>query len=92
MTGTDWKSALAALGGASDNEKEDTSINNNGINVDTEKKDKKDVNRKKRVGVVYSTNPDFGYAEEEKEKINFNEYNYRKQMEERMKNYKEDNK
>lgn len=68
MTGTDWKSALAALGGASDNEKEDTSINNNGINVDTEKKDKKDVNRKKRVGVVYSTNPDFGYAEEEKEK------------------------
>lgn len=31
-------------------------------------------------------------TEEEKEKINFNEYNYRKQMEERMKNYKEDNK
>ncbi len=27
---------------------------------------------------------------DEKEKINFNEYNYRKQMEERMKNYKEE--
>ncbi len=29
-------------------------------------------------------------TEDEKEKINFNEYNYRKQMEERMKNYKEE--
>ncbi len=28
-------------------------------------------------------------TDEEKERINFNEYNYRKQMEERMKNYKE---
>ena len=28
-------------------------------------------------------------TDEEKEKINFNEYNYRKQMEERMQNYKE---
>lgn len=28
-------------------------------------------------------------SDEEKEKINFNEYNYRKQMEERMKNYKD---
>lgn len=28
-------------------------------------------------------------TDEEKEKINFNEYNYRKQMEERMKNYKD---
>lgn len=28
-------------------------------------------------------------TDEEKEKINFNEYNYRKQMEERMKNYQE---
>ena len=31
-------------------------------------------------------------TDEEKEKIKFNEYNYRKQMEERMKNYKEDQK
>lgn len=29
-------------------------------------------------------------TEEEKEKINFNEYNYRKQMEERLRNYKEE--
>ncbi len=29
-------------------------------------------------------------TKEEKEQINFNEYNYRKQMEERMKNYKEE--
>lgn len=29
-------------------------------------------------------------TQEEKERINFNEYNYRKQMEDRMKNYKED--
>lgn len=30
-------------------------------------------------------------TEDEKEKINFSEYNYRKQMEERMQNYKEEN-
>ena len=30
-------------------------------------------------------------TEDEKERINFNEYNYRKQMEERMQNYKEEN-
>ena len=28
-------------------------------------------------------------TDEEKEKINFNQYNYRKQMEDRMKNYKD---
>lgn len=42
----DWKSALAALG---------ASTENNG------KEKKADVERKKRVGVVYSTNPDFEY-------------------------------
>lgn len=42
----DWKSALAALGATEDA---------------GEKEDKKDVERKKRVGVVYSTNPDFSY-------------------------------
>lgn len=47
MTGTDWKSTLAALGETSD----------------TGTADKKDVDRKKRVGVVYSTNPDFDYSE-----------------------------
>ena len=52
MAGTDWKSALAALGATSDNE--ETSEN-------------KDVDRKKRVGVVYSTNTDFGYSEDAQE-------------------------
>ncbi|GAA6528845.1 translation initiation factor [Segatella asaccharophila] len=47
MTGTDWKSALAALGETSD----------------AGMTEKKDVDRKKRVGVVYSTNPDFDYSE-----------------------------
>jgi translation initiation factor 1 len=47
MTGTDWKSTLAALGETSD----------------AGMTEKKDVDRKKRVGVVYSTNPDFDYSE-----------------------------
>ncbi|MCI1473767.1 MAG: translation initiation factor [Prevotella sp.] len=47
MTGIDWKSALAALESSSG----------------TGTTDKKDVDRKKRVGVVYSTNPDFDYSE-----------------------------
>jgi translation initiation factor 1 len=47
MAETDWKSTLAALGKTSD--------------VGTN--EKKDVDRKKRVGVVYSTNPDFDYSE-----------------------------
>ena len=47
MIGTDWKSALAALGETSD----------------AGMTEKKDVDRKKRVGVVYSTNPDFDYSE-----------------------------
>lgn len=49
MAGTDWKSALAALGGASE------------VN---ESEKKNDVDRKKRVGVVYSTNPDYGYSKD----------------------------
>lgn len=48
----DWKSALAALGAT-----EDTS----------DKKEKTDIERKKRVGVVYSTNPDFEYSDESQE-------------------------
>lgn len=42
----DWKSALAALGASTENDGEEK---------------KADVERKKRVGVVYSTNPDFEY-------------------------------
>ena len=49
MAGTDWKSALAALGATSDN---------------VEASEKKDVDKKKRVGVVYSTNTDFDYSED----------------------------
>ena len=51
----DWKSALAALGATSDT---------------VEASEKKDVDRKKRVGVVYSTNTDFGYSEDPEEKQN----------------------
>ena len=54
MAGTDWKSALAALGATSDNE---------------ETSEKKDVDRKKRVGVVYSTNTDFGYSEDSEDEM-----------------------
>lgn len=49
MAGTDWKSALTALGGRSEEDNNE---------------EKKDVDRKKRVGVVYSTNPDYGYADD----------------------------
>jgi len=52
MAGTDWKSALAALGATSDN---------------VEESEKKDVDKKKRVGVVYSTDADFGYSEDSQE-------------------------
>ena len=44
----DWKSALAALGASTENNGEEK---------------KADVERKKRVGVVYSTNPDFEYVD-----------------------------
>ena len=53
MTGIDWKSALAALGATNDN---------------VEASEKKDVDRKKRVGVVFSTKTDFGYSEDAEEK------------------------
>ena len=45
----DWKSALEALGATDDN---------------VETSENKDVDRKKRVGVVYSTNTDFDYSED----------------------------
>ncbi len=45
----DWKSALAALGATDDN---------------VETSENKDVDRKKRVGAVYSTNTDFDYSED----------------------------
>lgn len=48
----DWKSALAALGAT-----EETNDN----------KEKKDIDRKKRVGIVYSTNPDYEYSDDSQE-------------------------
>lgn len=48
----DWKSALAALGATDNN---------------VEESEKKDVERKKRVGVVYSTDADFDYSEDSQE-------------------------
>jgi translation initiation factor 1 len=74
MAGTDWKSALAALGGSNEE------------NESEEKKseEKKDVDRKKRVGVVYSTNPDYGYskdAEDESSTLPKNQQKLRLNME-----------
>ena len=51
----DWKSALAALGAT-----EETNDN----------KEKTDIDRKKRVGVVYSTNPYFEYSDDSQEETN----------------------
>ena len=48
----DWKSALAALGAT-----EETNDN----------KEKTDIDRKKRVGVVFSTNPDYEYSDDSQE-------------------------
>ena len=45
----DWKTALAALGA-----KEETSLSED---------EGKNIERKKRVGVVYSTNPDFSFSD-----------------------------
>lgn len=69
MAGTDWKSALATLGGSSE---------------ENESKEKKDVDRKKRVGVVYSTNPNYGYskdAEDESATLPKNQQKLRLNME-----------
>ena len=44
----DWKSALAALGATEDSKD----------NIE-----KTDIDRKKRVGIIYSTNPDYEYSD-----------------------------
>lgn len=65
----DWKSALAALGAAEES--------NDNI-------EKKDIDRKKRVAVVYSTNPDFEYSddtEEESQTLPKNQQKLRLNME-----------
>ena len=48
----DWKSALAALGATEE---------------PNDNKEKTDIDRKKRVGVVYSTNPDYEYSDDSQE-------------------------
>ena len=48
----DWKSALAALGATEE-------VNDN--------KEKTDIDRKKRAGVVYSTNPKYEYSDDSQE-------------------------
>ena len=65
----DWKSALAALGAT-----EETNDN----------KEKTDIDRKKRVGVVYSTNPYFEYSDDsqgEKDTLPKNQQKLRLNME-----------
>ena len=66
MARTDWKSALAALGASDETAATDVTTNT------TDKKNagckneavigKTDPDRKKRVGVVYSTNAEFDYS------------------------------
>ena len=48
----DWKSALAALGATEE---------------PNDNKEKTDIDRKRRVGVVYSTNPDYEYSDDSQE-------------------------
>ena len=48
----DWKSALAALGAT-----EEPNYN----------REKTEIDRKKRIGVVYSTNPDYEYSDDSQE-------------------------
>ena len=48
----DWKSALAALGATEE---------------PNDNKEKTDIDRKKRIGVVYSTNPDYEYSDDSQE-------------------------
>lgn len=68
---TDWKDALSALAGME-------------MPAEEENNTPKEVNRKKRTGVVFSTNPDFAYEEEsnnEEETIARNQQKLRLSME-----------
>ena len=48
----DWKSALVALGATEE---------------PNDNKEKTEIDRKKRIGVVYSTNPDYEYSDDSQE-------------------------
>ena len=52
----DWKSALAALGATEEQ---------------NDNKEKTELDRKKRIGVVYSTNPDYEYSDDSQEEADF---------------------
>ena len=51
----DWKSALAALGATEE---------------PNDNKENTDIDRKKLVGIVYSTNPDYEYSDDSQEETN----------------------
>ena len=59
----DWKSALAALGAT-----EEPNYN----------KQKTEIDRKKRIGVVYSTNPDYEYSDDRQEEADTRPKNQQK--------------
>ena len=73
----DWKSALAALGateGPNDNkelmeQREQSQARLNSAESPQKKTEgqKTEIDRKKRIGVVYSTNPDYEYSDDSQE-------------------------
>lgn len=68
----DWKDALSALSGMAQQAPEQN------------EKSKSDIEKKKRVGVVYSTNPDFQYSDDttaEKDTLPKNQQRLRLSME-----------
>ena len=61
----DWKSALAALGATEE---------------PNDNKEKTEIDRKKRIGVVYSTNPDYEYSDDSQEEADTLPKNQQKLM------------
>ena len=59
----DWKSALAALGATEE---------------PNDNKEKTEIDRKKRIGVVYSTNPDYEYSDDRQEEADTRPKNQQK--------------
>ena len=59
----DWKSTLAALGATEE---------------PNDNKEKTEIDRKKRIGVVYSTNPDYEYSDDSQEEADTLQKNQQK--------------
>ena len=59
----DWKSTLAALGATEE---------------PNDNKEKTEIDRKKRIGVVYSTNPDYEYSDDRQEEADTRPKNQQK--------------